>query len=55
MWLIVEQSLAAGFIPIYTWQQRASLPLNPAQEHRLQVKIQSLLFYGAMTKLFQLP
>ena len=30
---------AAGFIPIYTWQQRASMPLKPAQGHRLQVKI----------------
>ena len=30
MWLIVEQSLAAGFIPINTWQQRASLPFKPS-------------------------
>ena len=29
MWLIVDQSLAAGFIPINTRQQRASLPFKP--------------------------
>ena len=29
MQLIVYQSLAAGFISIYTWQQRASLPFKP--------------------------
>ena len=29
MWLIIDQSLAAGFIPIYTGQQRASLPFKP--------------------------
>ena len=27
------------FIPINTWQQRASMPLKPAQGHCLQVKI----------------
>ena len=35
---------AAGFNPIKTWQQRASLPLKPAQGHRLQVKIPLLMF-----------
>ena len=34
-----DKSLAAGFIPINTWQQRASLPLKHAQGHCLQVKI----------------
>ena len=29
MGLIVEESLALGFIPINTWQQRASLPFKP--------------------------
>ena len=29
MRLIVDQSLAPGFIPINTWQQRASLPFKP--------------------------
>ena len=38
MKLIVDQLLAAGFIPINTWQQRASFPFKPAQGHRLQVK-----------------
>ena len=38
-----------------TWQQRASLPFKPAQGHLLQVKISSQMFYGEMTKLFQLP
>ena len=28
---------------------------KPAQGHRLQVKISSLMFYEEMTKLFQLP
>ena len=28
--LIVDQSLAAGFIPINIWQQRASLPFKPS-------------------------
>ena len=54
MRLIVDQLLAAGFIPITTWLQRASLPFKPAQGHRLQVKT-ALMFYGEMTKLFQLP
>ena len=31
MRLIVDQSLGAGFIPIYTRQQRASLPFKPDQ------------------------
>ena len=30
MWLIVDQSLVAGFIPINTPQQRASLPFKPS-------------------------
>ena len=34
-----NKSLAAGFIPNNTWQQRASLPLKPTQGHHLQVKI----------------
>ena len=55
MWLIVDQSLAAGFIPINIWQQSAMLPFKPTQGHLLQVKISSLIFYGEMTKLFQLP
>ena len=33
-----DKSLSAGFIPINTWQQRASTPFKPAQGHRLQVK-----------------
>ena len=54
MRLIVDQSLATGFIPIKTWQQRASLPFKPGQGHCLQVKMDSLLFYGEMTKLLHL-
>ena len=34
MRLIVDQSLAAGFIPINTWQQRASLPFKPGVRQR---------------------
>ena len=34
-----DKSLSAGFIPINTWQQRASLPFKPAQGHCLHVKI----------------
>ena len=34
-----DKSLSAGFNPIKTWQQRAAMPLQPAQGHRLQVKI----------------
>ena len=30
MWLICDQSLAAGLIPINAWQQRASLPFKPS-------------------------
>ena len=30
MQLIVDQSPAVGFIPINTWQQRASLPFKPS-------------------------
>ena len=33
---------------------RASMPFKPAQGHRLQVNISSLMFYGEMTKPFQL-
>ena len=39
MRLIVDKSLAAGFIPNNTWLQRASLPFKPTQGHRLQVKM----------------
>ena len=39
-----DKSLAAGFILINTWQQRASMPFKPTQGHRLQVKISSLMF-----------
>ena len=34
MRLIVDQSLAAGFIPINTRQQRASLPFKPGVRER---------------------
>ena len=49
MQLIVDKSLAAGFIPINTWHHRASLTFKPAQGHCLQVKMASLIFYGEMT------
>ena len=39
MWLIFDQSLAAGFFPINTQQQRASLHFLPDQGRRLQVKM----------------
>ena len=44
MRLIVDPSQAGGFVPFNTWQQRASLPLKPAQGHGLQVKVLSLFF-----------
>ena len=34
MWLNVNQSLATGFDPINTWQQRASLPFKPGVVER---------------------
>ena len=34
-----DKSLAAGFIPINTCQQRASMPFKPAQGHRPKVKM----------------
>ena len=40
----------AGFIPINTWQQRASLPFKPASGHRLQVKTASLMFMDIWQK-----
>ena len=51
-----NRSLAAGFIPIIKYMAaEASLPFNPAQGQRLQVKMALLMFYGEMIKLFQLP
>ena len=44
MQLIVDQSLAEGFIPIYTLHQRASLTLKSALGHCLQVKMALLMF-----------
>ena len=34
-----DKSLAAGFIPINTWQQRASLPFKPAQGQRRRADV----------------
>ena len=39
-----DKSLSAGFNPIKTWQQRAAMPLQPAQGHRLQVQIYRRFF-----------
>ena len=52
---LCDISPVTGFIPINTWQQRASLPFKPAQGHHLQGKMVLLMFYGDMVKLFQLP
>ena len=45
MWLIVDRSLAAGFIPINTRQQRASLPFKPGGSNR----------FGNITVMLLLP
>ena len=45
MWLIVDRSLAAGFIPINTRQQRASLPFTPGGSNR----------FGDITVMLWLP
>ena len=34
-----DKSLAAGFVPINTWQQRASLPFKLAQGHPIVANV----------------
>ena len=49
-----DKSLSTGFIPINTWQQRASLPFKSIQGHRLQIKMASLLFLLKNDKTFSI-
>ena len=49
MWLIVDQSLAAGFIPIITQQQRASLPFKPGVLERKVNNNDGTTFFSVLT------
>ena len=49
MWLIVDQSLAAGFIPINTRQQRASLPFKPGVLERKVYNNDDVIFFLYLT------
>ena len=48
MRLIVDQSLAAGFIPIDTRQQRASLPFKPDVLERKVFNIEDIPFFSVL-------
>ena len=48
MRLIVDQSLAAGFILIDTWQQRASLPFKPDVLERKVFNIEDIPFFSVL-------
>ena len=47
--LIVDQSLAAGFIPINTQQQRASLPFMPGVLERKVYNNDNITFFSLLT------
>ena len=49
MQLIIDQSLAAGFIPINTWQQRASLPCKPGVLERTVYNNDAITFFSVLT------
>ena len=49
MWLIVDLSLATGFIPIYTQQQRASLPFKPCVLERKVYNNDDKTFFSVLT------
>ena len=49
MRLSVDQSLAAGFIPINTQQQRASLPFNPGVLERKVYNNDDITFFSVLT------
>ena len=46
--LIVDQSLAAGFIPINTRQQRASLPFKPGVLERKVYNNYDIIFFSIL-------
>ena len=48
MRLIVDQSLAVGFIPINTWQQRASLPFKPGVLERKVYNNDDKIFFSVL-------
>ena len=48
MWLIVDQSLEAGFIPINTQQQRASLPFKPGVLERKVYNNVDIIFFSVL-------
>ena len=49
MRLIVDQSLATGFIPINTWQQRASLPFKPSVLERKVYNNEDKILFSILT------
>ena len=49
MLLIIDQSLTAWFIPINTWQQRASLPLKPGVLERKVYSKDDIPFFSLLT------
>ena len=48
MQLVVDQSLAAGFIPINTWQHRASLPFKPGVLERKVYNNDDITFFSIL-------
>ena len=46
--LIIDQSLAAGFIPINTQQQRASLPFKPGVLERKVYNNDNITFFSVL-------
>ena len=45
---IVDQSLAPGFIPINTWQQRASSPFKPGVLERKVYNNDDITFFSVL-------
>ena len=49
MWLVIDQSLAVGFIPINSWQQRASLLFKPGVLERKVYNNDDKTFFSVLT------
>ena len=49
MLLIIDQSLAAGFIPVNAQQQRASLPFKPGVLERKVYNNDDITFFSILT------
>ena len=49
MWLIVDKSLAVGFIPINTRQQRTSLLFKPSVLERKVYNNDDITFFSVLT------